>query len=575
MVVASNGAGSSPPATSVPSEVVSAALRAPANVSLPAISGTAQEGQTLSANPGTWTEAPAGYTYAWRRCGAAGASCKAIEGATAPTYTLGAADVGHTLRVRVTAFNGAGFSAPATSLQTAVVTATAQPPTNTNPPTITGAAQQGQTLAASTGSWTGSPTAFAYAWKRCGAGGASCTAIAGATAATYTVAEADVAKTLRVSVVASNAAGSSAPATSEPSAVVTGTGTIQHLEYVLQDGTTSVYDMDNGFKLIKTIPMPDSDEVRGVTVAPARNLMYVMHGGDGPINGSGNGSVLAWNLVSEKAAWDVKLPTGIDSGQVSPDAQKLYIPSGENTESGIWNVLSAATGELLETIQGGSGAHNTVVSNDGRYVYMGGRASSTLYVYETQTKKTKAIGPLVGTVRPLTANGSNTLAFTTATGFDGFQISSLASAKVLYTVSFGAFPAGFRFTTASHGISLSPDERVLYVIDAVHKVVQFYDVSKVKEGIAPTQIGTVAVAGLGEGAETPCRYDCGYGGWLQLSLDGRYLFVGDSGEVIDTATRKVITTLPTLAQTKKSIEVDWQNGVPIATSGRTGVGLVE
>src|SRR6266576_333719 len=49
------------------------------------------------------------------------------------------------------------------------------------------------------------------------------------------------------------------------------TGTIQHLEYVLQDGITSVYGMDNGFKLIKAIPMPqDADEVRGATVAPSR-----------------------------------------------------------------------------------------------------------------------------------------------------------------------------------------------------------------------------------------------------------------------------------------------------------------
>ncbi|MFI4984529.1 MAG: hypothetical protein ACHQAV_00905, partial [Solirubrobacterales bacterium] len=61
---------------------------------------------------------------------------------------------------------------------------------------------------------------------------------------------------------------------------------------------------------------------------------------------------------------------------------------------------------------------------------------------------------------------------------------------------------------------------------------------------------------------------------LQRSVDGRLLFVGDSGEVIETATRKVLTTLATLAQTKKSIEVDWQSGVPIATSGRTGVGGV-
>jgi hypothetical protein len=100
-----------------------------------------------------------------------------------------------------------------------------------------------------------------------------------------------------------------------------------------------------------------------------------------------------------------------------------------------------------------------------------------------------------------------------------------------------------------------------------------WNVSKVKEGVAPTQIGVIPVAGL-TGSESPCTYDCTRGGWLQRSVDGRFLFVGDSGEVIETATRKVLTTLSTLAQTKKSIEVDWQNGVPIATSGRTGVGGV-
>lgn len=366
-----------------------------------------------------------------------------------------------------------------------------------------------------------------------------------------------------------------APPVSPPPPPVTPAPSGSHLEYVLQDGTTSVYDMDNEFKLVKTIPMPqDNDEVRGVSVAPSTHIMYVMHGGDWPSAGSGSGSVLAWDLVGEKALWDSKLNTGIDSGQVSPDAKKLYVPTGENTPTRLWNVLNAANGAVTGTIQGGTGPHNTVVSHDGRYVYMGGRTSNILYAYETETGKTKEVGPMIGTVRPFTVNGSNTLAFTTATNFDGFQVSSLTTGKVLFTVSFGEVPKGFRFTAPSHGIAISPDEQQAYVIDAVHKLVQFYDVSKVKEGVAPTPIGAVAVAGLGTGSETDCKYDCTYGGWLQLSVDGRYLFVGDSGEVIDTATRKVVTTLSTLAQTKKSIEVDWQNGVPIATSGRTGVGGV-
>src|SRR5262249_57212551 len=94
------------------------------------------------------------------------------------------------------------------------------PPASTNPPRLSGQAQQGKTLTASAGSWTGAPTAFAYQWQRCDSAGANCAAIALATTASYTAVEADVGKTLRVSVTATNEAGPSAPATSSQSAVV-------------------------------------------------------------------------------------------------------------------------------------------------------------------------------------------------------------------------------------------------------------------------------------------------------------------------------------------------------------------
>src|SRR5205823_5112413 len=168
-----------------------------------------------------------------------------------------------------------------------------------------------------------------------------------------------------------------------------------------------------------------------------------------------------------------------------------------------------------------------------------GAAITTTWAYETASGRVREVGPLAGGVRPFTVNGANALAFTTATGVAGFQVSSIASGHVLYSISFGPMPAGFPYTAPSHGISLSPDERQLYVIDAARKLVRAYDVSGVAHGVAPRELGAIHVAGW-NGRESPCAYDCGQDGWLQHSLDGRYVFVGDSGEVIETATRRVI-----------------------------------
>jgi subtilisin family serine protease len=545
----------------------------PVNSQPPSIGGGTRVGQTLTAGSGSWTGKPSAYRYAWQRCDAAGANCSPIAEATGSSYVVREGDAGATLRVSVIATNAAGESQPATSGQSAVIQPKQQPPVNTVAPSISGAAQQGRVLSATSGTWTEAPSAYSYQWQRCDSSGANCASITAATTRGYVLSEADAGSTLRVSVTASNEAGASTPASSAPSAVVSATSGVSHLEYVLQDGVMSVYDMDHEYALVKTVSLPQTKaEVRGVTVAPSSHLMFVPFGGDGGVNG--NGSVLAYDLVAESVAWEVHLNSGIDSAQVSPDGSKLYLPTGELSESGTWDVLSTSNGEVTGAIQGGAGPHNTVVSNDGRYVYLGGRARNYLDVYETATGKVKEIGPLIGTVRPLTVNGSNTLAFTTATNFDGFQVSSIATGKVLFTVPFAEGAHEFPFSAPSHGIALSPDERQLYAIDSLHKEIQFWDVSRVTEGVAPAQIGVVAVSGL-SGEESPCTYDCGRSGWLQLSLDGRYLFVGDSGEVIDTTTRKVVTTLSTLAQTKKSIEVDWQNGAPVSTSGRTGVGYVE
>jgi hypothetical protein len=144
-VAASTGAAS----TSLDTTAATTTSSAPSNTSPPTISGTPQAGNTLTAQNGTWSgSAPITFTYAWERCDENGGSCSDISGATDQTYKLGSADVGNTLRVRVTATNGVG-SSQQTTVPTAVVTAV-QPPQPPPPATGCSSAPKGQVVDVST-----------------------------------------------------------------------------------------------------------------------------------------------------------------------------------------------------------------------------------------------------------------------------------------------------------------------------------------------------------------------------------------------------------------------------------------
>jgi hypothetical protein len=92
---APTGTGTTPPKAS-----------APVSVTAPAISGRAQVGVTLTAQPGTWSGTqPMTFAYQWQRCSS---TCTAIAGATRSSLALGQSAAGEHLRVLVTATNAAG-----------------------------------------------------------------------------------------------------------------------------------------------------------------------------------------------------------------------------------------------------------------------------------------------------------------------------------------------------------------------------------------------------------------------------------------------------------------------------------
>ena len=163
----------------------------------PTISGTAQVGETLTANTSSISDADgmtnAAFTYQWV------ADADEINGAIASSYTLAADDEGKAITVRVSFTDDRGNGETLTS--TATVAVAAAPPPNTpatGAPTISGAAQVGESLTADTTSIADADgldnATFTYQWM------ADDVNIQGATGSTYTLGDSDAGKAIKVKV---------------------------------------------------------------------------------------------------------------------------------------------------------------------------------------------------------------------------------------------------------------------------------------------------------------------------------------------------------------------------------------
>jgi DNA-binding beta-propeller fold protein YncE len=338
---------------------------------------------------------------------------------------------------------------------------------------------------------------------------------------------------------------------------------VAHYEYVAGVGELYVYNIDSRSSLVGRFALPGVDEIRGIGASAATGMLYVSYGGFP----HGIGHLLEFSLYRRKIVYDRSYRFGIDSFDISHDGQLIFMPTGENTSGDTWHVLAATTGQVVGAIAAGRSPHDTVVDASGQHVFLGGAAD--YYLYEADAtrpwKTVGRMGPLkpggLPGVRPFTVNAQDTLAFTTANRFLGFQVSDIATGRVLYRVPVPGFsiPPAYR-SVASHGIGLSPDQQYLWLVDKPNRAVHEFDISALPRK-APVLIATVHVSSPNLG-------------WLNLSRDGRYLFVGTAGNVIDTTTHKTIAVIGALAGSRYNIEVDWSGRRVCAAYPRESLGYL-
>ena len=120
-------------------------------------------------------------------------------------------------------------------------------------------------------------------------------------------------------------------------------------------GSISVYDIDVGHRLVKTIQtVPGVGDVRGVAVSAVTGKLYVAYQ-----DFSGAGMVYCLNVYSDTILWNRAVSPGVDRLAINPDGQLLYVPTWEGGSADYINVLDANTGDVVRKVYFSNRSHDT------------------------------------------------------------------------------------------------------------------------------------------------------------------------------------------------------------------------
>jgi WD40 repeat protein len=326
------------------------------------------------------------------------------------------------------------------------------------------------------------------------------------------------------------------------------------------DGTIHVYDINNAHHLVKTIRVfTGTADVRGATAAAPTHRFYVMY------NQNSHGHVAVVDMLTDKILWDKILHSpGVDRGNITPDGQTLYLPTYEgDTNSPYELAVNAITGTITAKITLPTKSHDTIVSLNGKYVFMETKSvTGTLYIASTATNK--VVKTITGyccskVLAPFSLNGEDTLVVNDVYGVYGFQIGDVATGKVIATVHFTG-------TTGDknnlHGIAWTPNEHEVWANDrgTGSPYVHVFNMTT----STPTQTHLVRLS-----------YDNPH--WITFSIDGRFAYVSSakgSGHPTDIINTSTYSRVGTLTATEDLLEVDFSNGAVTRVGNQFGVGRV-
>jgi DNA-binding beta-propeller fold protein YncE len=319
-------------------------------------------------------------------------------------------------------------------------------------------------------------------------------------------------------------------------------------------GSISVYDIDDGHRLIRTIrTVADVRDVRGVAASAVTGKLYVSYR-----DIAKTGRIFCLDMETGRVVWDRVIPPGVDRLAISPDGRLLYVPTWEGGTADFINIVDAKTGDIVRRVHFSNHSHDTQYPLSGP-VFQETKAEDGsgrfLYLINPHSYDVSRIGPFAGILGPYAVDGASTHVVNCVTHLWGMQVADLKTGKII-TAAIPDHPPGD--PGLLHGIGWTPDESEVWQAGGDSHVY----VWDMHDPMAPVLKDTLALQGSAPH-------------WVTFTIRGDYAYIsptkdtGDKTEVFDTKTHKLAGAI---GSSEDMLEVDFADGKVSRVGDQFGIG---
>jgi hypothetical protein len=322
-------------------------------------------------------------------------------------------------------------------------------------------------------------------------------------------------------------------------------------------GSISVYDIDRGHRLVKTIStVSNVDDVRGVAVSAVTGKLYVSYR-----THSGIGMIYCLSVYQDVVLWNRAIKPDVDRLSIHPNGRLLYVPTWEGGSADYINVLDADSGAVVREVNFSNRSHDTQFPLSGP-LFQETKATdgsgNYLYMIDPSSYAISRIGPYSGILGPYAVDSVSRHVVNNVTGLWGMQVADIKTGQIV-SASIAEHPP--KQSGLLHGIGWTPDESEVwenssygdppvYVWDMLDPMVP-----KLKEQLS-------------------LRGKHG-GHWLTFDLKGDYAYIApeknseDGTEIFDARTYKSVGSIDS---SEDMVEIDFADGVITRTSDQYAIG---